>query len=102
MRLFELAELDVPLRDDGLLLEIFRQNSWKRYRVISQSATGRVEVILDGEADGSNDGSSEWLDLAVEEHRWLQPVLPEEPQQAAPRRRIRGKTAPAAPDAADA
>ena len=91
LRLFDLAEMDIPIRDDGLLLEIFRGNVWKKYRVISQSATGRVEIV----EDDSQDGSSEWIDLASEEHRWIQQVLPDAPAAPA-RRRLRVKQGAAA------
>ena len=61
-----------------------------RHKVISQSATGRVEIVKSDDVEGK----SEWVDLATEEFRWLYPLREEEEHgAAAPRRRLRGKTA---------
>ena len=82
LRLFDLAELDVPIKDESLQLELMRGSSWVKADIVSQSATGRVEVVF---ADTPNE--STWLDLASEEYRWLYPSSGAAAGQA--RRRVR-------------
>ena len=82
LRFFELAELDVPIKDEELQLEIMKGSAWVKHNVISQSATGRVEIVRADDVDGK----SEWVDLATEEYRWLYPLGSEPAAGAAPAR----------------
>eukprot|EP00959_Pyramimonas_sp_CCMP1952_P023676 497500-Pyramimonas_sp.AAC.1 len=59
-----------------------RGSSWVKADIVSQSATGRGEVVF---ADAPNE--SMWLDLASEEYRWLYPLSGAAGGQA--RRRVR-------------
>ena len=83
VRKFELADLDIPLDEGPLDIELYRGSTWVRGRVLSQSATGRVLVKFVDSADHSE----EWLDLVSQEYRWLYPLE----TVGATNRRLRGK-----------
>ena len=76
---FDLAELDTPIEEGPLTIEVLRGTSWKRGLVQRQSATGQVLVTYPDE-------EAEWLDLGSEEYRWTYSV------DAPPKRRLRTKT----------
>jgi len=82
LRKFDLADLDHPIEDGPLMMELFRGSAWVRGQVVSQSATGRVLVRIAEE-------EPEWLDLASEEYRWIYSTE----ELPATRRRLRQKTA---------
>ena len=92
IRRFDLADLDQPLSDGPLRIEVVRGSAWVRGDVLAQSATGKVKIKYDDD-DGA--GRCEWIDLASEEYRWLheQPV-DGAPSELAPvvRRRLTTKT----------
>jgi hypothetical protein len=81
LRKFDLADLDHPIEEGPLSLELFRGSTWVRGQVVSQSSTGKVLLQLP-------DIDPEWVDLASEEYRWVYSVE----ELPALRRRLRGKT----------
>jgi len=89
LRRFDLADLDHPIDDGPLAVEVFSGATWKRGQVVSQSSTGKVLVHFPEE-------EPVWLDLASEEYRWIY-AAEELPEVASRRRRLvltRSKTDP--------
>ena len=81
LRKFELADLDLPINDEPLWLELMKGSTWIKGKVTSQSATGKVLVDL-------VDTGPEWVDLISTEYRWIYtPADPHEEER--PCRRLR-------------
>ena len=61
---FEIGNLESPIDNGELHLEILRGSTWMKAQLVQQNATGAVRLVFP-------DKREEVVDLATEEYRWL-------------------------------